>query len=137
MVPTWSQKGSQNGAKIDAEIDLEPKWRLGRPREGLGTLQAPFWRPFWSHFSAKSAPFQRAPKAFQEHPRASKNLQRRRFESQTDEKLSSTESSSRTQTSERLARKRGGGGRRRRASSIIIGHRFPVYGGKPLLLRCT
>ena len=48
-------KGSKNGAKIDAKIDLEPKWRLGRAREGLGTLQAPFWTPFWPHFGAKSA----------------------------------------------------------------------------------
>ena len=55
MVPTWSQKGSQNGAKIDAKIDLQPKWRLRRAREGLGKLQAPFWRPLSSHFGAKSA----------------------------------------------------------------------------------
>ena len=57
MVPTWSQKGSQNGAKIDAKIDLQPKWRLRRARERFGKLEAPFWRPFWSHVGVQHATY--------------------------------------------------------------------------------
>ena len=40
-------KGSQNGIKIGANIDSEPKWLLGRASGSLGKLQGPCGTPFW------------------------------------------------------------------------------------------
>ena len=45
--------GYQNGANIYAKIHSELKW----PREGLGTLQGPFWGAFFNDFGNILVPF--------------------------------------------------------------------------------
>ena len=67
MAPTWTQKAPKNGVKIDAKIDPEPKWRLGR---ASGRYKHPFGDPILVpnrlHLGAQEASrnLQELPKTF-------------------------------------------------------------------------
>ena len=64
-------KGSQNGAKIDAKIDPEPKWRLGasgRSKDPFGDHSGPIFLPNRLHLGA-----QESSRNLQELPKKSKD----------------------------------------------------------------